>query len=377
MDTSMTMEQGGFIDGLRALITPDVVAKASSAFGESEASVTRGLGAALPMVFGALATKASDRSLISRVLDLAKDPAAEGGVLGNIANLIGPGAAGTPGASLGSRFMSMLFGSNMDSLGRTLSSFAGVRPSTAASMLSLAGPLALGYLGRTVRKEGLDASSLSNLLQGQKSAIMRLVPNALSNMIGAGSQTAEAAVQKASSWRWLVPVVLGLLALWGLLWLFGSRGPAGLVSKSLPGGVSLQYASSGVEGKLLSFIEDSSQRADKEMWFAFDRLNFETNSAVLKPESQAQLGNIASILKAYPLVHIKVGGYTDTSGDPAANMTLSQDRANRVNQELIDLGISPDRLSAEGYGGAHPVADNATEAGRAQNRRVALRVTQK
>jgi outer membrane protein OmpA-like peptidoglycan-associated protein len=171
--------------------------------------------------------------------------------------------------------------------------------------------------------------------------------------------------------------VLGLLALWGLLWLFGSRGPAGLVSKSLPGGVSLQYASSGVEGKLLSFIEDSSQRADKEMWFAFDRLNFETNSAVLKPESQAQLGNIASILKAYPLVHIKVGGYTDTSGDPAANMTLSQDRANRVNQELIDLGISPDRLSAEGYGGAHPVADNATEAGRAQNRRVALRVTQK
>jgi outer membrane protein OmpA-like peptidoglycan-associated protein len=58
-------------------------------------------------------------------------------------------------------------------------------------------------------------------------------------------------------------------------------------------------------------------------------------------------------------------------------MTLSRDRANSVMQQLIGLGISPNRITAEGYGETHPVANNSTEAGRAQNRRVALQVTQK
>ena len=377
MGISMTMEQGGFIDGLRSLITPDVVAKASSAFGESEASVMKGLTAAVPMVMGGLAVKAGDRSLMSRVFDLVKDPAAEGSVLGNISSLLGPGSSSTPGVSLGNRLMSMLFGSSTDSLGRALSNFAGVRPSTAASMLSLAAPLALGHLGRTVRSEGLDASGLSRMLLGQKNAILRLVPAAFSNVFGAGAQVADTVVRKASPWRWVVPLLLAVLAVWLLVSLFGNRNPVDYITRSIPGGVQLQYARHGVEGKLLSFIEDSTQSVDRQVWFDFDRLLFETNSAVLKSGSQDQLRNIAAILKAYPNARVKIGGYTDTSGDPAANMKLSQDRANSVMQELTNLGVASGRLSAEGYGGTNPVADNATEAGRARNRRVALRVTEK
>jgi outer membrane protein OmpA-like peptidoglycan-associated protein len=89
------------------------------------------------------------------------------------------------------------------------------------------------------------------------------------------------------------------------------------------------------------------------------------------------LGNIAVILKAYPNDHIKIGGYTDNSGDPQRNLNLSQDRANGVMADLISLGISPDRLEAQGYGEQFPVADNSTEEGRAKNRRVSMRVTQK
>ena len=98
---------------------------------------------------------------------------------------------------------------------------------------------------------------------------------------------------------------------------------------------------------------------------------------MLKPESRDQLQNIAVILKDYPNVNVKVGGYTDNSGDASANMALSRNRANSVMQELVALGISSDRISAEGYGETHPVADNSTAAGRALNRRVSLRVTQK
>ena len=63
--------------------------------------------------------------------------------------------------------------------------------------------------------------------------------------------------------------------------------------------------------------------------------------------------------------------------DAQANLKLSQDRANSVVGELTALGVSADRLSAEGYGMEHPIADNSTAAGRAQNRRVAIRVVEK
>ncbi len=128
---------------------------------------------------------------------------------------------------------------------------------------------------------------------------------------------------------------------------------------------------------MLAFIQDPTRAVEPPTWFDFDRLVFDTDSATLRPESQEQLGNIAAILKAYPNVHIKIGGYTDNSGDAQHNLTLSQDRANGVKDQLVALGISPDRLEAQGYGEQFPVADNSTEEGRAANRRVSVRVTQK
>ena len=74
---------------------------------------------------------------------------------------------------------------------------------------------------------------------------------------------------------------------------------------------------------------------------------------------------------------MKLGGYTDNTGKAASNLKLSQDRANSVRVELEKMGISKDRLEAEGYGQAHPVASNDTEEGRAQNRRISIRVTKK
>jgi K(+)-stimulated pyrophosphate-energized sodium pump len=104
-------------------------------------------------------------------------------------------------------------------------------------------------------------------------------------------------------------------------------------------------------------------------------LVFDTDSATLRPESQEQLQNIAAIRKAYPNVRVKIGGYTDSTGDPDANLRLSQARANTVTAELARLGVSSDRMQAEGYGAQHPVADNSTEEGRARNRRISIQVT--
>jgi outer membrane protein OmpA-like peptidoglycan-associated protein len=149
------------------------------------------------------------------------------------------------------------------------------------------------------------------------------------------------------------------------------------VKKMLPNGIELNLPELGVEQQLLVFITDASKAIDKDLWFSFDRLEFETGSAVLQPTAQEQLRNVAEILKAYPAVKIKIGGYTDSTGDDAQNMKLSQDRATNTMTELVTLGIAADRLEAEGYGEQYPVASNDTDEGRQRNRRIDMRVTAK
>jgi OmpA-OmpF porin, OOP family len=149
------------------------------------------------------------------------------------------------------------------------------------------------------------------------------------------------------------------------------------VKASIPGGVDLNIPENGMESKLLAFIRDPNAQPSRETWFEFDRLNFDTGGDHLQLTSQEQLENIAKILRAYPNVHARVGGYTDAQGDPAANLKLSQDRANVVMAQLVSLGVDSTRLDAKGYGADHPVGDNSTIDGRQANRRIALRVTQK
>lgn len=133
----------------------------------------------------------------------------------------------------------------------------------------------------------------------------------------------------------------------------------------------------GIELKLLEWLQSKSNAVDKKTWFNFDRILFQSGSANLNNISDEQLDNIVRIMKAMPKVEFKIGGYTDNTGDPKANLQLSQARAEAVMNALIERGINASRLTAEGYGAEHPVADNNTEEGRELNRRVAIRVTKK
>ncbi len=148
-------------------------------------------------------------------------------------------------------------------------------------------------------------------------------------------------------------------------------------AKVLPGGFALSGEATGMENGLIGFIEGTAP-VDKTTWFNFDRVTFRTGSAAIDmAKSNQQLVNLTEILMAYPKAKLKIGGYTDNTGDEKANMKLSADRAQAVRSALVAMGIAGDRLEAEGYGSQHPVADNATEEGRAQNRRIAVRVTEK
>jgi outer membrane protein OmpA-like peptidoglycan-associated protein len=279
----------------------------------------------------------------------------------------------------------------------------------------------MGLIGKQVQGKGLSA--LTDLIMGQKSAVSAALPAGLGSLMGFAdfggnipqvntNINTSTAMGGGNNWlKWLLPILLGAAVLY---WL-STKGcgkkvedaattaieavdstaikaaeAASAVTDSLDAAMDKLFsyklssgfelvgaAKDGIESQLVGFIEDGSKVVDKTTWFNFDRLLFDTGKATLQAGSKEQLVNIAEILKAFPKVKLNIGGYTDNTGDPKANQKLSTDRAFNVMNELIVLGIDKTRLKAEGYGDKFPVADNATEEGRQQNRRIAVRVTEK
>lgn len=101
-------------------------------------------------------------------------------------------------------------------------------------------------------------------------------------------------------------------------------------------------------------------------------ITFDTNQAVLKPEFKPILNDVAGTLSEYESTVVHVAGHTDSTGNAEYNQQLSVNRANSVRHYLLGQGIIPERVVTTGYGESVPIADNDTESGRRQNRRVEI-----
>jgi OmpA-OmpF porin, OOP family len=403
------------LDTLKAQMTPDMISNLSSSLGESGSSVQTALQTSGVAMLTALASKAGDTGFLSQIMNLVKSTGATamGAAAGSSGSYATAAATAASTASqAGSSFLNMIFGGNMSAITSKIADVAGLRSSSAGTILASAAPMVLGTLASKVTTGGLTTSGLSNLLSTELPALKGMLPAGFA-MPGLASvstaatharDTVRQEVAQAKGTNWLAPlVILAILLIGALIWYFNrgnsvntavntvssaattagnavSNAAANLgafFSTTLPDGVTLNIPQNGVENKLLGFIKDPSTNVASDTWFDFDRLLFDTNSATLQPSSQEQLQNIANIMKAYPAVHLRIGGYTDNQGDAGANLKLSQDRADNVMQQLITMGVDPTRLDAKGYGEDHPVADNTSDTGRAMNRRISMRVTQK
>lgn len=393
------------MDSILGLVTPDMKRALASRLGESSQAVQGGLGAATAATLDGLAAKAADSGFLGELMALIS-----GGGGQNILNSLSSIAAGGPSGATGdlvSKFLPMVFGSQQAQVTNQIAQQAGISAASAGGILKMAAPLVLGYLARLQSTGSLNAGALGSMLKTEAPSLASLPGAGLlkgaADTIGAGAGRAASATGSsvdsaaASGSRWLVPLaILGAVILAWLLFrsLSGSGTPAVTVPASsapsagwaalgemtrvkLPDGTELNVPALGVEAKLIKYLNDRSATVSDTTWFDFDRLLFDTGKATLQPASQEQLGNIGAILKAYPNVKIGLGGYTDNTGDAAANLKLSDARANGVMAELVKLGIDPARMSARGYGEEHLVADNATEEGRQKNRRISLHVSEK
>jgi outer membrane protein OmpA-like peptidoglycan-associated protein len=117
------------------------------------------------------------------------------------------------------------------------------------------------------------------------------------------------------------------------------------------------------------------QPLSKDALIVLNNIFYESGKFNLKPESLTELNKVVQLLKENPTLKIEIDGYTDNVGVAKTNLQLSNKRAQEVIKYLISNGIIANRLVAKGFGATKPIADNATEEGKAKNRRTELKIT--
>lgn len=117
--------------------------------------------------------------------------------------------------------------------------------------------------------------------------------------------------------------------------------------------------------------------ADNQINVRFDAgILFDTGSSQLKPDAQAELQKFAEVLNQYPENQLTIEGHTDSTGSKSLNQTLSEKRAGSVKNQLQSARVDGARMATFGYADTRPIASNDTVEGRAQNRRVEIKIVQ-
>jgi outer membrane protein OmpA-like peptidoglycan-associated protein len=404
---------------------PGIVSKY---LGESETTTRSAMGAAVPALLAGLMQQSSTPSGARQLFATITSPQTDSGLLGNLASTFAGGEKTASLLSQGSGLLSSLFGDKVGSIASAVGSASGMKVSSTTTLLGLVAPALFAFLKRHLTTSKLDAEGFAGLLYDQRdhlrhrlddrvtsalgfaspAAFLSSVSSGLSGQasaaagrvadtardIGSGATRAAGAAYAAAGdaldrtavpivrrgWFWGALVAAALLGLWLLqTWMTPLQQTAQNVatgvaravkSVDLPGGVKIAVTSGGFLDSLTAFLASSDATPGKS--FTFDELQFETGSATLTKTSNQQLEHLAAVLKAYGNVSVNVAGYTDNTGDAAANKKLSSDRAASVKQSLVNLGIPASRITDQGFGPEKPIASNDTEEGRAKNRRVEL-----
>jgi outer membrane protein OmpA-like peptidoglycan-associated protein len=410
--------------------TAEFTNHASSALEENTSGISKALSAIIPTSLAGILNKSTSGTAgANDVFEMAKSS------VNNVSsgNNVGLSSDQEKGNSL----LSRLFNGNQSAITGAISSFAGIKDSSTSSLMAMALPSIFGLLGRHAEQNNLSASGLAGFLSSQKDHIMQAMPaglTSLAGMLGLSSLQGAAShlkspdlktahptshssiddvktISERPTGKWLVPLIVILIVIAGL-WYFSrscnetrpstatvtdttaasnkkdsgtamtSTPPdttAGSIKVQLPNGKQLEANKGGIEDQLVTFLNSDwkslSDDSLKNRWFNFDNLNFDLGTATITPTSEKQLDNIAEILKAYPDAKIKIGGYTDASGNAADNKKLSQDRANAAKAGLDKRGVGSQVIGAEGYGSQYAkYPASASDDQRALDRHVSVSV---
>jgi outer membrane protein OmpA-like peptidoglycan-associated protein len=424
-----------FLHQMQPMITPDIMASASRILSEDENKIRKSFEGIFPaLLFSLTQVDESKFHALNELIGKAGTQHLEAHDIINNLNIV---RSDKP-VSTGDHLIKTVLGEKAPGLVNMISNFSGIKPSNSNSLLSIGGTILSAIVGRTMLSEGLNFSTLVQNMSAQSQSIESMMPEGMASFLRTpilpnNDSVLKNQTKKSDSLKWVLPLILIALLGIGLWWWMNGRqsnkeenkqdeaviDSAGASISSafdsaaatqvavspdtsegkldasgnwlkrkgeaikikLPNGIILDGHKGGFEDHLFNFINDPTAIAGKEVWFDFEDVLFESGKSSLKSGYEKQLQNLVDILKAYPKVLVKLGGYTDNVGDTTQNIKLSEARARTVYQKLISMGADKamfeDPKPFEGYGPFHPKEDNTTDLGRAQNRRIAVSVRTK
>ncbi len=408
------------LDHLRSVFTSSASAELARTLSETPTNTQKALDGLLPALVSGVANAADSPQGVAKLHGLLSgtkfdtDPSLE--------QLVGTGDHRRRAAESGNDLLRQLVTDRPQRLAEATAQYSGVSQQSANTLTGLVMSVLMGFLNRQVQTRPLNDTQLGTYLRGDATGVRAMVPGALAALLGwfVGTGTPvrpepiptpirreETDDKVATPWlRWLLIGSGLLLLLWFLTRSCGTKeavvttqtdttvistpartdtiatatnttaqaeGPTVRVAVDLPGGRKLNVAENSFNFSLAQFLATKGGQTPKV--FTFDNLTFETNSAQITATARPNVDDLIQIMQAYPNMAIRIEGNTDSTGPDALNDQLSADRADAVKAELLKAGIAATRVATRERGDSKPVASNATEEGREQNRRIDVVVT--
>jgi outer membrane protein OmpA-like peptidoglycan-associated protein len=415
------------LDLFNTQVTGQLASQASNFLGESENEIQSALGGLVPTILSSLIHKTSETGGINSIMEMINK--LDLGALSNLHNLFDGGKSTVNGLmNNGNGIVESLLGNKSSGVSELIAKLSGLKNDSSSSLLKMAAPLLMGLIGNQV--SGKSGDYLSDLLMEQKDYVTQALPAGIGSLLGYTNlfvdssnsvnttlksavdqkmETQPSARESNSLLKWFLPILVGA----GLIFYITKDGCNKTVEETITStedyaddaaesikdvvvntteglDENLKSAFAQVDESAKTFFEGLSievgSAADQiktyiledftgNPRFTIKNVNFASGSAQLSPEGQTEVDNLAALMKAYPAIKIDIYGHTDNAGDADSNLKLSEARAIAIMMRLVGKGnIDQSRLTAKGLGQTEPIADNNTEEGRAQNRRIELKV---
>lgn len=423
------------IDLIKGQLGSALVSQAASQLGESEAGISKAVSGLLPVIVGGLAnnsdnpsvldsvSNASSQGVLGNLLDTASNNSMISGLLSSIFGDKLSGIINTIATYAGisnnssSSLLNLVTGATVGSVGKyaaennldksgissLLNDQKGVVSTLLPAGLSLAS-LNVGDWAKGYKFDNDNDTIASTPHEEPKVEVTRSVAD------GGTFPNNPTPSEGGSIWKWLLPLLL-LIAAGYFLWkqcekkettttTTVSDDSLNTVNDTMStqndtttmtttkvdedidlNGMALKGYKGGLEDQMITFLKSDGYKnaanddALKDKWYDFDHVNFKIGSAnTLEAGSEGQLQNLVAILKAYPDAKIKIGGYTDKTGDEAKNKKLSSDRAHFIKDWLGKQGVGTQVIAADGYGSEFAKVDaSASNEERAVDRKMSVR----